>query len=194
MLSNPPTPPDMDASALGDHYRRYIAIMNSHDLSAAALEPFVHDDVTLNGASFSRQAYSDRCQRALADPASHIDIDGMIAQDAGLAVRLKFACKTPAGESTPGLVIRGRLVTAEHAIYHFEAGRIKTVWTIVESQPVDPARRFVLCASYVIHVLILLDQGLLRTEYVLGSVVPSHHALHDSTSRQCSRDIAHFPC
>jgi predicted ester cyclase len=133
------------AADLGAHYRRYIALLNSHALSAAALAPFVHDAVTFNGAPLSREAYCELCRRALADPAAHIDIDRLIVQDAGLAARIAFARKTSQGESTPGLMIRGRLVTAEHAIYHFEEGRIRTVWTIVEAKQVDPAKRYVPC-------------------------------------------------
>jgi predicted ester cyclase len=130
----------MDAATLSDHYHQYIALIRSREYTINTLAPFVHDDnVIFNGNPLSRQGYHDLIRGALGDPDSDIEVERLVVQDNNVVARIVFSRRPSEGTVIPGVVIRGRLVTAEHAIYRFEEGRIRQVWSIVESRPLDAA-------------------------------------------------------
>lgn len=123
----------MNADELAAHYRAYIALINLHHLSSDDLAPFAHDAVTHNGTRLSRHEYGALILRALDDPAHTFNIDRLIVQGDTAAVRIVFDRRASDGTITPGFPYEGKLAMAEHAFYRFEHGKIREVWSIVES-------------------------------------------------------------
>jgi predicted ester cyclase len=123
----------MDADALADHYRAYIALINARTLSAADLAPFAHDAVVHNDRRLSRHEYGALILRALVDPANTFNIAKLVVQGDSVAVRIVFDRRAPDATVTPGFPYEGKVAMLEHAFYHFKEGRISEVWSLVES-------------------------------------------------------------
>jgi predicted ester cyclase len=115
-------------------YRRYIAALNDRRLDD--LDQFVHDRLAYNGEEWTREQY----EALLADdvrnvPDLHYDIQLLVVGPDHVACRLWFDC-TPRHEFL-GVDAGGRRVSfAEHAFYRFRAGRIESVWSLIDTDGV----------------------------------------------------------
>ena len=112
-------------------YRSYIAMLNDRRFSD--LDRFVHDELTYNGETWSREKYeellSDSVRRI---PDLHYDIALLVTGPDHVACRLWFDC-TPVGDFL-GVDVEGRRVLfAEHVFYRFRAGRIEQVWSLIDT-------------------------------------------------------------
>ncbi|WP_375492989.1 ester cyclase [uncultured Jatrophihabitans sp.] len=121
----------VDHSGLDRVYRGYIAALNERRFDD--LGRFVHDELTYNGESWTRERY----RSLLADdvrriPDLHYDVQVLVVSADHVAARLWFDC-SPRDEFL-GIDVRGRrVVFAEHVIYRFREGRIEDVWSLIDT-------------------------------------------------------------
>lgn len=120
----------MTHDELREIYRGYIDCLNRQDWDR--LGRFVDDAVEYNGTAVGLSGYRDMLEgdfRAIPD--LRFDIELLIADPPRIASRLQFDC-TPRGMLFD-LPVNGRRVTfAENVFYAFAAGRIRTVWSIID--------------------------------------------------------------
>lgn len=124
----------VDDPGLDRVYRGYITAVNERRFDD--LDLFVHDELTYNGESWTRERY----RSLLADdvrriPDLHYEIQVLVAGADHVAARLWFDC-TP-HEKFLGIDVRGRRVAfAEHVIYRFREGRIADVWSLIDTEAI----------------------------------------------------------
>jgi predicted ester cyclase len=111
-------------------YRGYIDCLNAQAWDR--LGRFVDDAVDYNGSPVGLAGYRAMLEgdfRAIPDLRFAIEL--VIAEPPRVASRLHFDC-TPRGILF-GIPVNGRRVTfAENVFYEFAAGRIRTVWSIID--------------------------------------------------------------
>lgn len=117
-------------------YSDYIATLN--DRRFDDLKRFVHDRVTYNDESWTREQYAGRLRAdAAAIPDLRFEIDLLVVDGGLLAARLLFDC-SPSGPFL-GLDTDGRRVRfSEHVFYRFTDERIDLVRSLID---VDAIRR-----------------------------------------------------
>lgn len=116
--------------SLEDTYRAYLEALNERRLDD--LVHFVHDTLTYNGETLTREQYSALLAAdAAAIPDLFYDARIIVADDRRVACRLLFAC-TPEHDFL-GFTPNGRRLTfAEHVFYDFEQNRIAAVTSLID--------------------------------------------------------------
>lgn len=115
-------------------YRSYLAALNERRFDD--LESFVHDQLTYNTASITRQQYASMlAEDVRAIPDLHYEVQLLVAGDDHVACRLWFDC-TPQraflGIDPNGL----RVSFAEHVFYRFRDQRIDQVWSLLDTDAI----------------------------------------------------------
>lgn len=124
----------MTSAELAKRYRDYVDCLNRQDW--ANLGNFVDAAVQHNGKALGFEGYRDMLEgdyRAIPDLRFNIDL--LVAEPPHVACRLLFDC-TPAGELF-GLPVNGRRVRfAENVFYQWLDGRIRTVWSVIDTSAI----------------------------------------------------------
>lgn len=120
----------MGPDELSAIYRGYIDCLNGQDWDR--LDRFVDDVVEYNGAPVGLAGYRGMLEGDFeAIPDLRFRIELLICDPPHIASRLHFDC-TPRGMLF-GLPVNGRRVKfAENVFYEFSAGRIRTVWSVID--------------------------------------------------------------
>jgi predicted ester cyclase len=123
------------AAVLEQIYRRYIDALNARRFDD--LREFVHDNLTYNDNSITREQYATMLKEDVhAVPDLHYDIDLLIGGDDYIGCRLWFDCH-PQAEFL-GIAVAGRLVSfAEHVFYRFREDRVEQVWSLLDKEAVE---------------------------------------------------------
>lgn len=116
--------------SLEDTYRAYLEALNDRRLDE--LVRFVHDTLTYNGETLSRDQYRALLAAdAEAIPDLFYDARIIVADGNRIACRIVFTC-TPVREFL-GFTPNGRRLTfAEHVFYDFRDGRIAAVTSMID--------------------------------------------------------------
>ena len=116
-------------------YRAYLDALNDRRLED--LDQFVHDQVTYNDASISRQRYAQMIAEDVQKiPDLRFTIALCVTSQDVVACRLWFDC-TPEQEFA-GITPTGRRVTfAEHVFYRFRDRRIERVWSLIDTNAIQ---------------------------------------------------------
>jgi predicted ester cyclase len=129
----------VDATDLERTYRQYLTHLDERRFDA--LDAFVHDELTYNGRPMTRQQYADHIAASTdAAPDLRFVAELLVVQGDLVASRLAFDC-------TPVATFLGRQPTgrrvrfAEHVLYHFEDGRIRQVWSLLDEGAVTDQMR-----------------------------------------------------
>ena len=121
----------MPRTDLAAQYRAYIACLNAQDWGN--LGQFVAQDVRHNGKALGLHGYRAMLEgdfRAIPDLVFTIDL--LLSDPPHIGARLVFDCH-PAGKLF-GLAVNGRRVRfTEHVFYRFTAGRITSVWSVIDT-------------------------------------------------------------
>ena len=121
----------VSADDLSVRYRAYIDCLNRQDW--AALGSFVHEEAEHNGRALGLAGYREMLEgdfRAIPDLQFQVQL--LLTQPPFVASRLHFEC-TPVGELF-GLPVNGtRVRFDEHVFYAFENGRIRRVWSVIDT-------------------------------------------------------------
>ncbi len=121
----------MTRTDLAAQYRAYIACLNAQDWGT--LGAFVAQDVQHNGRPLGLAGYRAMLEgdfRAIPDLAFTIDL--LLSDPPHIAARLVFDCH-PVG-ALFGLPVHGRRVRfTENVFYQFNAGRIVSVWSVIDT-------------------------------------------------------------
>lgn len=121
-------------ASLEDVYRAYLAALNARRFDE--LDRFVHDELTYNGAAWTRPQYAARLAADVAAiPDLHYEVRALVVAGDQVAARLWFDC-TPSGTFLGVEVDGGRAAFAEHVFYRFEDGRIREVWSLIDTDAV----------------------------------------------------------
>jgi predicted ester cyclase len=120
----------MTADALRSIYQAYLDCLNAQDWPR--LGEFVHEGVSHNGGALGLVGYQTMLENDFHQiPDLWFKSELAVCEPPTVAVRLKFDC-TPKG-SFLDLPVNGRTLSfAEQVFYEFEAGRIKTVWSVID--------------------------------------------------------------
>jgi predicted ester cyclase len=120
----------MTKDELAERYRAYIDCLNRRDWRQ--LGKFVAEGAEHNGRRFGLEGYRGMLEGDVAAiPDLHFHIDFLITDPPMIAARLLFDC-TPQGELF-GLPVNGQRVSfTENVFYRFEAGKIVTVWSVID--------------------------------------------------------------
>jgi steroid delta-isomerase-like uncharacterized protein len=120
----------MTNAELVTRYREYLDALNQRRLDD--LVHYVHDELTYNGASLTRQQYRDMIATDIAAiPDLFYVARIIVADDHRVACRIVFDC-TPR-DTFLGFTPNGkRLSFAEHVFYRFVDGRIAEVSSLID--------------------------------------------------------------
>ena len=121
-------------SDLSTTYRRYLDALNERRFEN--LDQFVHDQLTYNDASFTREHYASMLEADVAAiPDLHYVIKLLVVSDDHVAARLWFNC-TPQ-RTFLGIEPNGsRAAFAEHVFYRFREGRIEHVSSLLDTDAI----------------------------------------------------------
>ena len=124
----------MGDQSLAETYRAYLDCLNAQDW--ARLGDFVSNAARHNGRPLGVAGYRAMLEQDYRDiPDLHFAIDLLVIEPPHVAARLAFTC-APAG-SFLGLPVNGRTVSfTENVFYHFQAGKIIEVFSIVDRQAI----------------------------------------------------------
>lgn len=125
----------MDATTLAGLYRAYIACLNRQDWSE--LGHHVDEAVEHNGRRLGLSGYRGMLIKDfedIPDLAFHIEL--LVCEPPLVAARLAFDCTPKSGFL--GLKLDGRRVSfTENVFYTFEAGKIVTVWSVIDKAAIE---------------------------------------------------------
>ncbi|EIW81033.1 hypothetical protein CONPUDRAFT_153582 [Coniophora puteana RWD-64-598 SS2] len=128
----------MTNEALKSHYLAYIAAIRAHTTDGSwSLEPYVADQVLLNGQQMTRADYETMMVRnTYADvPDLQINVLSVLASETEVAARLQFV-GSPVRQFlgwTPKEAGGGERVSfADNCFYRFEGGKIKEIHSIID--------------------------------------------------------------
>ena len=130
----------MDQPDVEEAYRSYLATLNERRF--ADLLHSVHDRLVYNDRSITRDDYVAMLEADVAAiPDLYFEIDLLVVDGGTVACRLWFDC-TPRTDYF-GLSVAGRhLGFAEHVFYAMDAGRIRRVWSLIDTAAIaEQARR-----------------------------------------------------
>jgi steroid delta-isomerase-like uncharacterized protein len=115
-------------------YRRYLEALNERRFED--LDQFVHDQLTYNDSSFSREQYASMLEADVAAiPDLRYDVQLLVVSDDHVAARLWFDC-TPR-RTFLGIEPNGsRAAFAEHVFYRFREGRIEHVSSLLDTDAI----------------------------------------------------------
>jgi predicted ester cyclase len=120
----------MTNADLENIYRAYLDALNERRLDD--LVHFVHDELTYNGDTLTRQQYRDLIAADIAAiPDLTFDAHIIVAGDDRVACRIVFDC-TPQHEFLGFSPNGQRLSFAEHVFYHFRGSRIASVSSLID--------------------------------------------------------------
>ena len=124
----------MPKTSLADKYRAYLACLNGQDWDR--LGEFVSSAARHNGRLLGVAGYRAMLEQDYRDiPDLHFAIELLVIEPPHVAARLAFTC-APVGLFL-GLPVNGRTVTfTENVFYHFQAGKIAEVFSIVDRQAI----------------------------------------------------------
>ena len=124
----------MGDQSLAETYRAYLDCLNAQDW--ARLGDFVSNAARHNGRPLGVAGYRAMLEQDYRDiPDLHFAIDLLVIEPPHVAARLAFTC-APAGTFL-GLPVNGRTVSfTENVFYHFQAGKIVEVFSIVDRQAI----------------------------------------------------------
>jgi predicted ester cyclase len=130
---------NMTNAELETRYREYLDALNQRRLDD--LVHYVHDQLTYNGKSLTRQQYRDMIATDIAAiPDLVFDAHIIVADDHRVACRLVFHC-TPR-HTFLGFAPNGeRLSFTEHVFYHFIDGRIAQVSSLIDRYAIQTQLR-----------------------------------------------------
>ncbi len=133
-MLNEPHERDDDVTDLNTTYRRYVDALNERRFDD--LDQFVHDQLTYNDASLTREQYASMLAADVAAiPDLHYDIHLLVVNDDHVAARLWFDC-TP-HRTFLGIEPNGsRAAFAEHVFYRFREGRIEHVSSLLDTDAI----------------------------------------------------------
>lgn len=120
---------------LKEHYRAYIACLNSRDLDG--LGEFVSDTVIHNGSEIGPAGYREMLAGDYRNiPDLRFVVDLLVSDATTVASRLRFECH-PKAEFL-GLQVDGRLVIFhENVFYRFVDGKIQEVWSVIDKSEIE---------------------------------------------------------
>lgn len=121
----------MTRDELSAIYRGYIACLNHQDWTG--LGRYVHDDVCRNGDPVGLAGYRAMLEadfRAIPDLNFRIAL--LVCDPPRIASRLAFDC-TPVGDFFDMPVNGTRVRFEENVFYEFLDGRIRNVWSIIDT-------------------------------------------------------------
>ncbi|MCV3765736.1 ester cyclase [Rhizobium sp. TRM95796] len=124
-----------DNADLADRYRAYIDCLNRQDWDSLGL--YVDGDAEHNGRPFGLAGYRAMLEQDFqAIPDLHFSIGLMVCNPTHVAARLDFDC-TPAGVFL-GLPVNGcRITFSENVFYEFHAGKIRSVWSVIDKMAIE---------------------------------------------------------
>ena len=124
----------MPNTSLAEKYRAYLTCLNAQDWDR--LGDFVSNAARHNGRSLGVTGYRAMLEQDYRDiPDLQFTIELLVIEPPHVAARLTFTC-APAGDFL-GLPVNGRTVTfTENVFYHFQAGKIAEVFSIVDRQAI----------------------------------------------------------
>lgn len=120
---------------LAEPYRAYIDCLNRQDWTSLGL--YVHDDAMHNGRRFGLAGYRAMLEQDFLEiPDLRFTIGLLVCNQTHVAARLDFDC-TPVGQFL-GLPVNGRRITfSENVFYEFQAGKIRSVWSVIDKLAVE---------------------------------------------------------
>lgn len=120
----------MTSTELTDHYRGYIACLNSQNWPE--LRRFVDDEVHYNGQLVGLEGYRKMLKEDFrAIPDLQFNIGLLITEPSHVAAQLRFDC-TPIGELFGFSVDGKRVKFNENVFYEFRDGKICEVWSVID--------------------------------------------------------------
>ncbi|SFD17134.1 ester cyclase [Tropicimonas isoalkanivorans] len=124
----------MTGADLSEIYRGYIDCLNRQDWGN--LGKYVDEDVRRNGQALGLEGYRALLVedfRAIPDLTFVLEL--LVCEPPMVASRLAFEC-TPVGMLF-GLPVNGRRVQfCENVFYEFDGGRIRSVWSVIDTAAV----------------------------------------------------------
>jgi predicted ester cyclase len=124
-----------DSADLADRYRAYIDCLNRQDWGSLGL--YVAADAIHNGRPFGFAGYRAMLEQDFLEiPDLRFSIGLLVCNQTHVAARLDFDC-TPAGPFL-GLPVNGRRIAfSENVFYEFQAGKIRSVWSVIDKMAVE---------------------------------------------------------